>query len=339
MVCAPTLPSLAIDQDARAIEILERWSAAIDRTRNCTYSGERIEETRAPLLAKGQPLWHVTQESCTRRADGALDLSERIWGPLASADAPRPLRAASYIHFIWTPKERLYQYNEAAAGPDEWGRLLIRSLGQKEIDGLRMWSPTAPLDCQTIVDGRTVKLPDAMIGSKPRLVSDREIIRGSRCALIDVKMDDANYKVWLDTEHDFNLSRMERSFGIGNAAPGGGKYPIPNFLRGWPTIVSGTATTEVMTFQKVDQGWVPTTATTIASTTFGDGSKSEGTVKLKRSNITIDPDFSNAFRLDFPNGTTVEDSGGQKSLEWRDGRVVPAKHTSEPKGVELRDPN
>jgi hypothetical protein len=94
-------------------------------------------------------------------------------------------------------------------------------------------------------------------------------------------------------------------------------------MKGMPGVVSGSYAIEITRFEKVGEIWFPSEAKYEGEELYDDKSRSHTNGSVKRWNLNLHPDFSKAFELNVPNGTTV--FTGEKQvipLVWRDGKPV-----------------
>jgi len=144
--------------------------------------------------------------------------------------------------------------------------------------------------------------------------SKMENVGGSKCYVIDARTKDSTYKLWIDPEHSYHISKAEISRGG------------PGIEWGKPEEVSLFTYLRNVRFERIDDVWAPIETDYGFDRTLIKGGFEKEDHHHKITEFKPDPDH-NAMRSFVPddvrNGTRVSIIGVKgKTYTWQDGQVV-----------------
>lgn len=144
--------------------------------------------------------------------------------------------------------------------------------------------------------------------------SKMENMGGSTCYVIDARTKDSTYKLWIDPEHSYHISKAE----INRAGPGI-KWGTPEEVRLFTYLRN-------VRFERIDDVWVPIEADYGFDRKLIKAGFEKEDHHHKITEFKLDPDHD-AMRSFAPdgirNGTRVLIVGAKgKAYTWQDGRVV-----------------
>ena len=141
------------------------------------------------------------------------------------------------------------------------------------------------------------------------------------CFVISGKAKSGIYTVWLDPSCDYNIVHAEFKRRGGIHYYGGNRTIL--LKRG----ITMDYSLDVNRFRQINGAWIPTEATWKYHRTmkeYGNSYYSKQKCKLKRTKVTLSPDFDamRAFEPKIPDGTEFS-KDGVRDLIWRNGDAVP----------------
>jgi hypothetical protein len=246
--------------------------------------------------------------------------------------------------------ERVYRYHKI------WGRRSIGNTSEEEASvGIRLWddetyyhygfSPLARINTKGIATISYPKNPSYswmwqrssggtlrgyFPGAEERIDTElrqattisvqpqTEDINGSQCYVINARTKKCEFKIWIDPEHDYNISKaiVKRGWASWNNPKNKRKRPP-----------DGNAEVEIknVRFKKIDDIWMPVEADYRREHEFVNGNYGKSYSHLKITEFVINPDHEalGSFKQDFiQNGAMIRlASVPGITYTWQDGKV------------------
>lgn len=287
-------------------ELLDRFAATMDRCQAsyaCTEEGTKVSVIRkalSPRYRLGEHKMHYRREY---RWDGKrFRRRKHRWGDYEVKPFPRsrPKEKAVYNISLYD-LHRTIQYAFILGDKPESGSLDYKA---RPMDRERLLRNAA---------NNTVMVPriDKKLRGCPnaRVRPQTESINGADCYVLEGRIPEARYTVWIDPTHGYNIARYIRE------------------------TKTDRAVSSNVAFRQIDGTWVPVESVTEMKTFMPpapiDRSDHEH-VKVTEFRINPDHDALKSFKVDeeIPNGTKVAWAlpDGRVVMEdyvWKDGRPVP----------------
>lgn len=169
-----------------------------------------------------------------------------------------------------------------------------------------------------------------------RLHPKPEVIRGSRCYIIEADTRYGEFKVWLDSEHGYHPAKIEVFVALGDDI---GDPDKPRIITRADGITRQYAMSNVR-FEKVNDVWVPMEADSRSHVVLGSPDKfSSGRSHFKRVKIVLNPDHDALESFEDPTKNlqldpelqdgTVLYTGDETKGTWSSGRTTAEADDSE----------
>lgn len=147
---------------------------------------------------------------------------------------------------------------------------------------------------------------------------DTEVINGTLCYVIKAKVPQGSVTAWIAPDKGFNLLKYIIHKGSEDLFK---EKPMDETgMEEW------TVTVDSIEFEKIGEIFVPVSGRLTNKILFKGGDTKTTSVRVKRSNIQIRPDFKamGAFKINLPDGTPViiEEVPGI-IYKWQDGKLIP----------------
>lgn len=324
-------PKLQIEKHPTALELLDKYTQALDSTESFIAYYESVDKFSYHVLGYtprliGAKMFRRGQN----RSDGRRKyFREYQWGDFNAQLRNLPKDAPHYNCRVTNDKK---SYAHARLVNDH------RSKGS-----VSCWEGTKK---EAFSKNTTNSHILGFMGSDERLdavlrgadrISVRpttETISGSDCYVIDAHTKYVKYSVWLDPEHGYHPIRVRRRAIEGDE----------HFNKG--VLSKGhirTAYLDNVRFEKIDGVWIPMEADRGYDDIYGvPGSFSKGVTHFKRTKIVLNPDHDKLGSFDNPlensdqdpelvNGTKVRIVGDKARYTWQDGKLIPDKDRAKPK--------
>jgi hypothetical protein len=259
------------------------------------------------------------------RYDGnRASIRQTGWGNIDRSSRSLPKEKAEYFSRLYNGKIEI-QYNTATInGIKKYASQInpkpAADSGQKLVrfshTGLFMGYMEEG-DSEERVDATLRKAKSLKVREKP------ELINGSSCLVIEGVTHKGKYTLWLDPDHGYNIAKVviERSpgdFYISKTSP---------LRTGWKIDYS----IQDVRFEKINENWVPLELTTKYNQINPNGYR-KYRLHIKRTAITFNPDFTNAFVPDdIPDGSTLIVLQGASKIPfgtnytWKNGKPCDKK--------------
>jgi hypothetical protein len=145
--------------------------------------------------------------------------------------------------------------------------------------------------------------------------ADMEEVNDSRCYVLTAQSKDSKYKIWIDPEHGYNISKAEISRDFIDVHK--------------PQEVSLFTYLRNVRFERVGNVWVPMGADYGFDRRYLKGDFEKEDHHCKRTKFILNPDHEalGSFKTDYiRNGVRVQITGVQGiQYTWQDGKIVDEK--------------
>lgn len=167
--------------------------------------------------------------------------------------------------------------------------------------------------------GSAPKMVDVMSESDSLEIIGQETLSGTSCFILEAKTKYGTFTVWIAPEKGYNaLKYIVRKSGRDILRDD--IHIEDQGITEWVEVVDS------IDVRKIDGVFVPISGKLTGKTKAGDDWERTTHVKVKRSEIVLNPDFKalGAFKISFPEGTEVthEDIPGLR-FRWTKGKFVP----------------
>jgi hypothetical protein len=270
-----------------------------------------------------------TSTEIRQDSDGRFDLSLRQLVDLTSDHDPTTDGRALLFRYIWTGKEfydfngnsRVFSVVHISSSNSRREECYAKAYNDAPLDGT-LWGDLVPFT--VVLHGA----PDLRLDPQPL------IIGGDACDTILGKSESGDYRVCLDPERDYAIRsatvvRRGDNELFGQKMSSMKPSPLAGKERGVQTSYETEDSFSItdVSITKIEQHWVPTSATLHFESKFADGRVTAWVTRVNRTFETFSPDFaaSRAFVPDFPDGTRVYKAGlGSIRFTWQKGKVQAA---------------
>lgn len=322
-----TAPSKANSNYPTALELLDKYTRALDSTGSFTSNAETVSHqdfefdanfdpahlgTSNAINIKGLKLWmrieFVTDGKRTRRKQYA-------WGDVSlqsgNADKARP----TYFFCNWDGDD-YYCHSSIANNPAKPG--VVQIGGLRKDQGATQFCRHSE---SYVLGYHSDERLDTILrrAGNISLSNEMENVGGSDCYVIKAETANGTISLWIDPEHGYNTAKAETTSKTGNLKPDN---------------VITTTRLENVRFERIDGLWVSMEADMFNQKMFDVNGK-KGSIReeshYKRMGFVLNPDhdtlcsFDNPFESDTEllEGTQVHNVGDTTTYIWRGGKVVP----------------
>jgi len=280
-------PKLQIEKHPTALELLDKYTQALDSTESFIASYESVDKFSYHVLGYTPPLIGAKMfRRGQSQSDGRLKyVREYQWGDFNAQLRNLPKDAPHYNCRVINDKKS-YANSRLVNDPRSKGSVSCWEGTKKEV-----FSKNSTNSHILGFMGSDERLDAVLRGASQISVRPAtETIGGSGCYVIDAHTKYGKYSVWLDPEHGYHPIKMNRR------AKEGDEY----FNRG--VLSKGhirTAYLDNVRFEKIDGVWIPMEADRGSDDIFGHPkSFSKCDTHFKRTKIVLNPDHDQLGSFD-----------------------------------------
>ncbi|MHC4645403.1 MAG: hypothetical protein ACYTBJ_07865 [Planctomycetota bacterium] len=300
-----------------ALELLNKYAETQDKMQSFIHRAAfRAEIAFKPPDKKG--VWESVYfgEEDVRFDGNRTSITNTIWGepkpgPYVTKDQPM------YDRNLWDG-ESFYQYDTDSTSAGVLHILAYETADPEAKSAKARMFLRRNTGVYSFLGGYFYKQPeriDAVLrkGGPISVRNTMDSVGDSDCYVIEAKIKDGEYRLWIDPKHGYNIARVEINRGTGDL----------------PGLKSYFLCLENVRFREVDGVWLPVEADTSSHFVFPDGDLDKSDYHIKVTKIVLDPDHEalSSFVLgedEIKEGTEVVNHANLGiRYKWEDGRAVP----------------
>ncbi|MHC4560361.1 MAG: hypothetical protein ACYTFW_14335 [Planctomycetota bacterium] len=332
---AGTAPNKANPHHPTALELLDKYTRALDSTRSFTSKADIVSHQDFEFDENFDPAWmgtaraikatglklYMRVEFCT---DGKRTRRKQYaWGDISFRQRNVDETQPSYFFSNWDGND-FYTHASIANDPAKRGVAQIGGL-RKDQEETQFCRHT---ESYLLGYYSNERLDTILRRAKRISVShEMEIVGGSDCYVIKAETGNGTISLWLDPEHGYHAAKVETR-------------SITGDLKRAKTV--RTTRFGNVRFQKIDGIWVPMEADTFKRVMYDANGKKGSTREenhYKRTEFVLNPDHGALGSFDNPlesdpellEGTPVHIHGDPIGYIWQDGQLVPDKDKPAPR--------
>lgn len=312
---------VCLSQEITGLDLIEKYQETQENLESFIIKSYTEQENRFSSINNGRATKsHVSQEL---RSDGErISMRSNIWGQIGPQDLPKD--KPMYKSKLWDGNNA-YEYIKASSAINDkkkyHGTLNFNYYEKDNTDNLksRFSNESSGSFSSGLFYADKKRVVDILREAKSlQLLDSKEGVNDSDCYVLIGKTKYGEYKLWIDPEHDYHLSKA-----IITRRPGDYESITNYTLEKGAEVVIELSDVK---FKKVEGQWIPSESLQKIHRKYPDGKWSDVSYTHKANEILLNPNHEalNSFVPDdIEEGARVLIKGVRSiNYTWQDGELV-----------------